>query len=315
MLVGLFFGMFIGSATIIAIYYWRCNWKPNQFTENNIIEIVERSKDIIYYYQIKPIMKHRFISKSVEAHLGKGVQKILLEDSEYVFQITHPDDKDTMSKKLSDELDYTKPIRQRFRSTDGEYIWFEEYITPVYRNGQLVAIQGILRNINEKKLLEEELQYQIFHDSLTKIYNRSYFEKTQNQYNEQENTSVGLIICDLDHLKYVNDCFGHQSGDAYIMSAAKLLKETVGNSGIVARIGGDEFAILLENISEQTLAKKVEELTQAFELHGEVLTQDKSLNMSMGYAWTKNSKGDMDFLYAEADARMYENKRKRKQLN
>lgn len=315
MLVGFFLGMLISTVAFITINYGRFSWrKVNQLTEKNIIELVEYSKDIIYYFQIKPTMKHRFISTSVEVDLGKGTQKLLLEDPDYVFKITHPDDLQTIHAKLSGKIDYTKPIHQRFLSMDGEYVWFEEYATPVYKNGQIVGLQGVLRNINEKKLLEEELQYQVSHDSLTDVYNRGFFEKKKKYLNEQAGISVGFIVCDLDNLKYVNDCFGHQQGDIYITTAAHILKEFVSDSGIVTRIGGDEFVIIVENISEEQLVRKVGALTKVVEQQSFGLPLGESVSMSIGYAWTSNAKGDMDFLYAAADAAMYENKRKRKQL-
>ena len=89
------------------------------------------------------------------------------------FRDVHPGDYEILRKKVMGEIDYSKSIIQRWKDKEGKYRWFEEYATPIYKNGVLVAIQGVMRNIDEKVELQEKLLYQLHHDRLTDIYNQN----------------------------------------------------------------------------------------------------------------------------------------------
>lgn len=80
----------------------------------------------------------------------------------------------------------------------------------MFEKGELIAIHGIIRNIDEKVKLQQDLEYRITHDALTNIYNREFFEQSMEKYNNHVNTSVAIILCDLDELKYLNDNHGHK---------------------------------------------------------------------------------------------------------
>ena len=135
-------------------------------------------------------------------------------------EMVHPDDFELMMKKVSGELYYSQSIIQRFQDMDGHYKWFEEYVTPIYENGEIIAIQGIMRNIDDHMALQQDLEYRVLHDGLTDIYNRYYFDQKKQEYNESINSSVGIIVCDLDELMYLNDHFGHKMGDLLIKEFA-----------------------------------------------------------------------------------------------
>jgi diguanylate cyclase (GGDEF)-like protein len=129
-------------------------------------------------------------------------------------------------------------------------------------NSELVAIQGVLRNIDEKIKLQQDLEYRIHHDSLTHIYNREFFQKQMDKFDKQVDTSVGIILCDLDELKYMNDNFGHKEGDALIKEAAKVLNKFSSEKTIVARIGGDEFAILVADTNKEEVEKLLVDISK-----------------------------------------------------
>lgn len=124
-----------------------------------ISRLLDNSKDIIYHYQIFPEPKFTYISKSLESVLGHSIEEDY-NDPMNVFKITHPDDLSILEKKATGNIDYSKSIVTRWKHNDGHYIWMEDYAIPTYDyKGNLIAVQGICRDISEKIHLEERLKY------------------------------------------------------------------------------------------------------------------------------------------------------------
>ena len=307
--LGIVVGMII---LLIYLKYEKVKWKEKFEHESRISQLVERSKDIIYYYELKPEYKHRYTSPSVEHFLGNGTLAALENDSNTPFDIIHPDDYEIMYKKVTGDIDYNKGIIQRLRDTEGNYKWFEEYTTPIYENGELIAVQGIMRNIDEKVKLEQDLEYRITHDVLTEIYNRDFFERMMEKYNKDFDTAVAIVLCDLDELKCLNDNYGHKKGDILIKESAQLLNQHFSENAIVSRVGGDEFAIILVNTEQTQVELLCNKLSKEISKYN-VSSKDIEIKMSVGYAYSEHSIGEMEHLFTKADQHMYQNKRAKKQ--
>ncbi|MBP3950218.1 sensor domain-containing diguanylate cyclase [Halalkalibacter suaedae] len=271
---------------------------------NQFMHLVETPNDFIYYAEVQPEVKFLYLSPSAENFFGEGSNAKAYISSEVVFINIHPDDYHILMAKLKGDADYSKPIIQRWKDKDGTYRWFEEYATPVYKKGKLLALQGVLRNIDERVVLQEKLTYQLYHDVLTNIYNRAYFELVFEKYNEKRNTSVAIILCDLDELKSVNDNYGHKQGDILIRETAQLLDGFSSDSVTVARIGGDEFILFMEVASEIEVDLLVKSIKEQID--------ELNIRLSIGYAFTPNSQGEMSQLFSLADHNMYMNKDRRK---
>lgn len=309
-------GLIIGIMILpIIIKNEKAKWKAKFENEKRIFQLVESSKDIIYYYEVKPHLKHRYTSPSVECFLGEGMLEKLDKNPLTPYEIIHPDDYEIMAKKISGDIDYTKPLIQRLRDNQGNYKCFEEYTTPIYQNEELVAVQGIMRNIDEKVKLQKNLEYRINHDTMTGIYNREFFEQIMDKYNEYIDISVAIILCDLDELKYLNDNFGHKKGDVLIKEAAKLLNQYFIENAVVSRIGGDEFAIIIINLNKTQVESLFENISKEISEYNKKSKNNVKIKMSMGYAFSKYSIGKMEELLAEADRNMYQDKRVKKGQN
>lgn len=306
-------GLVVGIiALLMYMKYEKAKRKTGFENEKRIFQLVESSKDIIYYYEIKPELRHRYISPSIEHFLGKGILEEAYKNPNLPLELVHPDDYEILLKKIKGDLDYNQPLIQRWKDDKGNYRWFEEYTTPMFEKGELIAIHGIIRNIDEKVKLQQDLEYRITHDALTNIYNREFFEQSMEKYNNHVNTSVAIILCDLDELKYLNDNHGHKKGDFLIKESAKLLNQFFSENAIVARIGGDEFAVIIKDADKVEVEHLCQNLSAEISEYNRN-SKDIKIKMSMGYAFSKYSIGKMEKLFAAADKNMYQDKKAKKE--
>lgn len=140
-------------------------------------------------------------------------------------------------------------------------------------------------------------------DFLTKVYDRSSYEKHLEFKILEENLS-GLLVIDLNGFKAINDSNGHKRGDDVLIQFASVLKEVFEDDGLVARIGGDEFSVVLENRSLD-IEVKISELKERLLLHEDLLLK----NLTFGYGYRPYESGmTMEDLYTGADNQMYSTK-------
>ena len=269
---------------------------------NPLIDTVENVKDIIYYCET-PQLKYRYLSSAVY-QLGPNAYREHMENPMKVFEIVHPDDYGKLENKVLGKMDFNQPLTIRLLNDEGDYVWFEEYATPIYKDGKLVELQGILRNIDDKMKLQQQLEYEVSHDGLTKVYNRTFFQTKMEIYNRVKDVPMGVIICDLDSLKYINDHHGHLRGDRLIMEAANILTNCATEETIIARLGGDEFAILLPNVQEDDVILFIDRVIQNINNHNS-FNESLPVQMSIGYSYINSSIRNMESLYSEADQKMY----------
>lgn len=277
-----------------------------------MIETAENARDILYYCETVPKLNYLYLSPSVNELLGPNTLETHLQNPETIFEIVHPDDKNTLIQKRLGQINFEKPIKVRFRDHLGQYIWFEEYATPIYKNGKFVAVQGIFRNIDEKVVLQEQLEYKSTHDSLTDLYNRGFFQSQMNYFN-QSDVPITVVIADLDELKLINDTYGHQMGDLFISKTAQCLTAYADKDMIVARIGGDEFAVLIPHADVSQVERYIEKVKTTLQQTDGNLPFSP-IRMSVGYAHAKSSYGVMDQLFSKADIKMYQEKNMNKRV-
>ncbi|WP_111573066.1 sensor domain-containing diguanylate cyclase [Halanaerobium saccharolyticum] len=174
-------------------------------------------------------------------------------------------------------------------------------------NGQ-IGIYALYRDITERKKKEKQIEYLSFHDELTGLYNRRYFENELKRLNSSRQHPITIVIGDLDGLKIINDTYGHQKGDQYIASTANILKKTARIEDIIARIGGDEFALILP----QTAAEEAEGFCRRLKLNIQEFNQqqqlEKPLSISFGFDVMQDNSSDLARIFNQADQNMYLNK-------
>lgn len=170
----------------------------------------------------------------------------------------------------------------------------------------LVAIQ----DITARKKAEQYLHYLGTHDVMTGLYNRSFFQETLQQMEKDRREPISIIIGDLNYLKKTNDIYGHQAGDSLIRRAAEVLKACLESGApadaLAARIGGDEFAVLLPGVAAANATEFIERLCKLVDLNNQYYRQPL-LSISLGTATSRPGLA-LEKVISLADKAMYEDK-------
>ncbi|MDR3592725.1 MAG: diguanylate cyclase [Negativicutes bacterium] len=175
-------------------------------------------------------------------------------------------------------------------------------------NEQPLGTEGIVRDISERQKTEEQLKHLSYHDNLTDLYNRAFLNQYLKDFEAHPAGGLGLIIIDVDGLKVVNDTLGHETGDGLLVYTAEVLRRNF-LTQVIARIGGDEFAVVLPDIDEDRLEEEVDGLRASvdaanYAADGGVLP----LQLSIGYALDPGPDYNMRSLFSTADRMMYREK-------
>jgi len=186
---------------------------------------------------------------------------------------------------------------------DDVHLWLEA--SPLLdSNNEIIGAIESLRNITDIKNVEKELRYISFHDKLTGLYNRAYFEEELKRLNRSRQLPLSIIVADINGMKLVNDAFGHNIGDRLLRHAARIIKKSCRIDDILARWGGDEFIILLP----ATRAKEAQEVIDRILLNCERARFKIPISISMGSDTKINSRTRIGTVLKKAEDSMYKSK-------
>ena len=268
--------------------------------------LVEQLPLSVYIDRLDDVSSNVYTSPQIEPMLGYSAVEWVENDDLFV-QLLHPEDRERVLAAHHRTHTTREPlfIEYRLRTRDGRYLWVQDEARVVADGGEFV-LQGYLLDITARREAEEQLRHQAFHDALTGLANRSLFtnrvEHALVLRSQQTRAEVAVLFLDLDDFKGVNDTLGHAAGDALLRGVGVRLREALSPSYTVARMGGDEFAVLIEEVAGTPTAvdaaeRIVASLQTPFELEGREVFVTASVGIALGTV--------ADDLMRAADVAMY----------
>jgi len=275
-----------------------------RLSEKKLRSLFKAMTDVIIIYgadgeyrEIASTNSQRYF-RPVSELLHKRIPDIFPEDAATLFMRTIHQ---TLELKEMSRLDYSLQIGGR------EY-WFSANVSPFTED----SVIWVARDITDRKKVEDTLHYQSTHDTLTGLYNRQYYETEIERLQRSRLFPISIIMIDVDGLKWVNDHRGHQAGDELLQRVAGLLKGAFRPEDMVARMGGDEFVVVLPQTGEPAARQALKRLEEILEKHNSLFPADQHMGLSMGTA-----SGTSGILLTEvfkmADQAMYLVKAKKKE--
>lgn len=210
-------------------------------------------------------------------------------------------------------------VERRVKCKDGRVIDVSMNVTAIKdKNGKITHSRSIWRDITERKKHEEMIRALSITDQLTGLFNRRGFTtlaEQQLRIAERTGNGIVLLFADVDDLKTINDKLGHNSGDEAIVEAANVLKEVFRKMDIIARMGGDEFAVLAPDASLEYSDMIKNRLQDQLDIHNARASRNYNLSLSIGMVYhNPSTPSTLDELISRADLLMYEQKRSKTSL-
>ncbi len=188
--------------------------------------------------------------------------------------------------------------------------YMKKYLNFCLQTANILAV-AIVNIRNYKKIFDMSM-----HDSLTGLKNRDYYEKYLVGFNQEKDSHVGIVVCDVDCLKITNDTLGHKAGDRLLLRLAEILRKSFRETDIICRIGGDEFAIFVKDCTAESIVTLSDRMDRNLIQNNDLYKDDpENPALSFSYGFAIYTEGDFDItsVFKIADERMYQKKRAKKQ--
>ena len=218
----------------------------------------------------------------------------------------HPDDRFQVEATFEHHLEKRAvqyDLEYRARATTGDYIWLHARGKILYDEAkQPIRVIGALTDISDRKQRDEQIYRMAYYDQLTNLPNRRRLEQILDEKGLPHNSEGALLFIDLDNFKLINDSAGHACGDELIASAAEQLRNAVGQSHILARVGGDEFIVILAGIGQRAFIDTyAQRLINLFQSPFSCRDQHFYLSASIGIARFPQDGNSLEDLLKKAD--------------
>lgn len=251
-----------------------------------------------------------FINRVAEELTGWTKNEALGKPIEDVFDIVNDTSHEKAGNIVADVIN-TKSIRELDNQTlliasDGSERPIEDSAAPIIdEGGEVLGVVVVFRDYTEKKQKLEQIQFLSYHDQLTGLYNRRFYEEELRRMDTQRNLPLSLIMGDVNGLKLVNDSFGHVMGDELLKKAASVISKSCRADDVVARLGGDEFVVLLPK-TDQAVAEEI--IARIEKLASKEKVGTMELSISFGFETKYDKDEDIQQVFKKAEDYMYRRK-------
>lgn len=309
--------------------YWQGFWSPTLANTGkvksiscfmlNISELIKAEKavkDSAYLLRESErvsqigsfIMNYKtgLLTCSEELHRIIGIDKTYPHSIEGWYALVHPDWRERVEAHFQEIyaqrklFDYEYPIR---RFSNGEERWIHGLgEIELDSNNEPLRMIGTIQDVTTRKDAQDKILYLSYHDQLTGLYNRRYYEEELKRLDVERNYPLTLVMADVNGLKLVNDSFGHSFGDELLKKVAEVMRKACRGDDIIARLGGDEFIILLPNTDRNEAEKIVKRIHSC-------ATEEKigsiEISISFGYETKYSCVQNIEEVLKKAEDHMY----------
>ncbi|WP_167358039.1 sensor domain-containing diguanylate cyclase [Planococcus plakortidis] len=279
-------------------------------SEKNFRVMAENVYDVVVLMNKQK--EYLYVSPSSQKIFGIASEEAVGREP---FFNVHSDDLELVDRQFQEAVQKAGPysLQLRLDHPGRGWIWAEMNGTPVYdEKGEFSHMVMIVRDISVQKKYEAQLEYYAFHDSLTGLPNRRYFQEySQRKLEAQERTDgrVALALLDLDDFKGINDKYGHDFGDMVLQEFAKRLAKLDEEGYIPVRMGGDEFLVVLEGVTTDAAAHAAAGKIRSALSSGLVVDGiSVPANFSLGAAVASSAEESISSILRRADEAMYKAK-------
>ncbi|HEY0142702.1 MAG TPA: EAL domain-containing protein [Thermoanaerobaculia bacterium] len=271
-------------------------------------EIIENAGEgiVVYDRELRYVLWNRFM----EEMTGMRAVEVLGQRAPEVFPHIREQNVDDMIVRAMGGETVSSPDIHYYVPRTGRQGWISSVYRPHHSaDGNIAGVIGLIRDVTERKAAEQQIEYQAYHDALTGLANRRLFQEHLSlalALAQRRQRLVAVLFLDLDHFKLINDSLGHSVGDAMLRQVAQRLKQAVREGDTVARVGGDEFTIVLQELEHRSdaavLAEKVlGAIAAPIDVNGHRLY----MTTSIGITVFPDDGDDAETLLKNADAAMY----------
>jgi diguanylate cyclase (GGDEF)-like protein/PAS domain S-box-containing protein len=277
-------------------------------SEARFASLVQNSSDVVTVIQADS--RIRYQSPSVTRVLGYDHQELT---GTRLLSMIHPEDAPRVTALLGEVSGDRRPhlVEFRWQHRDGTWLQVESLWSDLSMDQNVGGIVLNTRDVSERKLFEEQLTHQAFHDAITGLANRALFrDRVEHALERQirDDHSVAVLFLDLDDFKTINDSLGHAAGDELLTTVGDRLRGCLRAADTAARLGGDEFAVLLEETGYTRAAEVAERVMGGLEspmkVEGKEVFVRASIGIAIGDIDRKGMKGAEELL-RNADVAMY----------
>ena len=284
----------------------------NQLTHKNsqFRAIVELAEEFTYFRLANDTFE--YISPAFEKISGHNITE-LHNDPGLIERLIHPDDLEIWKQHCSfvAKTDMPETLDIRIIHKNGETRWISHTAVAVFENGERIGIRSTNLDITQRKQFEDKISHLAFYDPLTNLPNRRLLVNRLNDLVQPEGGQMfAILFLDLDRFKYLNDTHGHSFGDRLLVELAGILAKNCGEEGLVARFGGDEFIILVPEISRpEDAVEEAKKILSVLENPVFIDGVDYYISGSIGISIYPFDGEQPEQLVKNADSAMYKSKK------